>query len=239
VAGFGTTNVEPSISATKSVSYSEQHMNPPYFDPTLILFLNKQYLQHHKTYVVVITEFSFSSTHKVTYTIENPNGQEKSLGIHSTTICSTSIYPWHNVIILFIFQNKEMTVHSLKVMYHDPFHEAELKTFSNRCMRKSSLQTLIRGVVSYAELFANREEIADWLIEENEPHFSVHKLHEDGAYNIQAEGRSISYFSCVWRIIWNEGSMAMMPSLTIRANNESKLHQSDCLPLSLMENNVV
>lgn len=120
-----------------------------------------------------------------------------------------------------------MTVHSLKVTYHDPFHEAELKTFSNRCMRQSSLQTFIRGVVSYAELFANREEITDWLIEENEPHFSVNKFHEDGTYNIKAEGRTISYFSCEWKIIWNEGSLAMMPSFTIRANNKSKLHQSD------------
>lgn len=118
-----------------------------------------------------------------------------------------------------------MIVHSLKVTYYDPFHEAELKTFTNRCIRQSSLQTFVRGVASYAELFANREEITDWLIEENGPHFSVNKIHEDGAYDIKAKGRTISYFNCEWKIIWNEGSLAMMPSFTIRANNKSKLHQ--------------
>jgi hypothetical protein len=120
-----------------------------------------------------------------------------------------------------------MIIRSLKVAYRDPFHKAELKTFSNMCMRQNSLQKLVRGIVSYAELFANREEIIGWLIEENEPHFSVHKNHEDAAYNIKAEGRTSLYFSCEWKIIWNEGSLTMRPSFTIRANNKSKLYQND------------
>jgi len=125
-----------------------------------------------------------------------------------------------------------LIVRSLKVKYSDPFHEAELKTFSNRCMRENSLQKLIRGVVNYAELFANREHVTDWLSEKDE-HFSVTKFHEDATYNITAKvvGRTNSYFSCEWKIIWNEGLLSMFPSFTVRANNKSKLHNDNCLPL--------
>ncbi|PNF21769.1 hypothetical protein B7P43_G08446 [Cryptotermes secundus] len=125
-------------------------------------------------------------------------------------------------------KNKEMILHSLKIRYIDPFHEAELKTFSNRCMRQNSFQKLIRGVVSYGELFANREETTDWLTEKN-GHFTVNKHHEDGAYNItaKAEGRTVSYFTCEWKIIWNEGSLAMIPSFTIRANNKSNFYKEN------------
>lgn len=124
-------------------------------------------------------------------------------------------------------KNEEMILRSLKVRYIDPFHDSELKTFSNRCMRQNSLQKLIRGVVSYGELFTNREEITDWLTEKNE-HFTVNK-YEDGAYNVtaKAEGRTIPYFTCEWKIIWNEGSLAMIPSFTIRANNKSNFYKEN------------
>jgi hypothetical protein len=126
-------------------------------------------------------------------------------------------------IIFVIFQNKEMILHSLRVRFVDAFHEAELKTFGNRCMRQNNLQKLIRGVVSYGELFANRKEITDWLTGKSE-HFSVDKCHEDGVYNViaKAEGSTISYFTCEWKIIWIERSLTMIPSFTIRANNKSK-----------------
>lgn len=121
-----------------------------------------------------------------------------------------------------------MILHSLEVTYLDPFHEAELKSFSRMCMRQNSMQTLIRGVVSYAELFAKREEITNWFSEEDDSHFSVTKHHENGAYNVtaKAEGRITSYFSCEWKIIWNNGSLTMIHHFTIRANNESKLHHN-------------
>jgi len=130
--------------------------------------------------------------------------------------------------MLFIFQDKEMIVRSLKVKYLDRFHEAELKSFSMMCMRQNSMQTLIRGVVSYAELFAKREEFTNWLTEENEPHFSVTKHHENEAYCViaQVEGRTTCYFSCEWKIKWNEGSLTMIHCFTFRANNESKLHNN-------------
>lgn len=137
-------------------------------------------------------------------------------------IVSTMLY------MLFIFQDKEMIVHSLKVKYLDPFHEAELRSFSRMCMRQNSMQTLIRGVVSYAELFAKREELTDWLTEENEHHFSVTKHYENEAYNVAAkiEGRTTLYFSCEWQIKWNEGSLTMIHCFTFRANNKSKLHHN-------------
>jgi hypothetical protein len=126
------------------------------------------------------------------------------------------------MLLLPFFQNEEMTLHSLKVRYIDPFHEAELKTFSNRCKRENSLQKLITGVVSYGELFANRQVITDWLTGKSE-HFSVVKCHEDGAYKIIAKaGRSSSYFTCEWKIIWKEGSQTMSPCFTIRTDNRSK-----------------
>lgn len=128
--------------------------------------------------------------------------------------------------VLFIFQDKEMILRSLEVKYLDPFHEAELKSFSMMCMRQNSMQTLVRGVVSYAELFAKREEFTNWLTEENEHHFSVTKHHENEAYYVTAkvEGRTTSYFSCEWKIKWNEGSLTMIHCFTFRANNESKLY---------------
>jgi hypothetical protein len=127
------------------------------------------------------------------------------------------------MLLLSFFQNEETTLHSLKVRYIDPFHEAELKTFSNRCKREKSLQKLITGVVSYGELFEKREVITDWLTGKSE-HFSVDKCHEDGAYKItaNAERNIISYFTCEWKIIWKEGSQTMIPFFTIRANNKSK-----------------
>lgn len=117
-----------------------------------------------------------------------------------------------------------MIVRSLKVKYLDPFQEAELKSFSGMCIRQNNMQTLIRGVVSYAELFAMREEFTFWLTEENKPHFSVTKHHENVAYNVTAkvEGRTTSYFSCEWKIKWNEGSLTMIHCFTLRANNKSK-----------------
>ena len=121
-----------------------------------------------------------------------------------------------------------MIVRSLEVTYLDPFHEAELKSFSRMCMRQNSMQALIRGVVSYAELFAKREEITNRLSEESESNFSVTKHLENGACNVtaKAEGRTTSYFSCEWKIIWNDGSLTMIHHFTIRANNESRLHHN-------------
>jgi hypothetical protein len=126
--------------------------------------------------------------------------------------------------MLFIFQHKEMIGRSLKVKYLDPFQEAELTSFSRMCMRQNNMQTLIRGVVSYAELFAVREEVTFWLTEENGPHFSITKHHENVAYNVTAkvEGRTTSYFRCEWKIKWNEGSLTMIHCFTFRADNKSK-----------------
>jgi hypothetical protein len=91
--------------------------------------------------------------------------------------------------------------------------------------------------VSYAELFAKREEITSWLSEENKSHFSVTNHPENEAYNItaKAEGRT-SYFNCEWKIIWNEGSLTMIHFFTLRANNESKLHYNISFPLPQVDN---
>lgn len=126
-------------------------------------------------------------------------------------------------------KDKEMIVHSLKVKYLDRFHDAELKSFSTMCMRQNSMQTLIRGVVSYAELFAKREEFTNWLTEENEPHFSVTKHHENEAYYVTAkvEGSTTCYFSCEWKIKWNEGSLTMIHCFTFRANNETTFYEEN------------
>lgn len=99
-------------------------------------------------------------------------------------------------------------------------------------MRQNSMQALIRGVVSYAELFAKREEITNRLSEESESHFSVTKHLENGACNVtaKAEGRTTSYFSCEWKIIWNDGSLTMIHNFTIRANNETNFYkENECL----------
>lgn len=128
-------------------------------------------------------------------------------------------------------EDNEMVVTSLKAKYYNPFQEAELKSWKNKMVRENNIPRLISGTVGYKDLFIHREEVVNMLSERDASHFTVEKLLEDGEYNITANVKaaltSTPYFSCKWKIVWNEASHSMRPSLTFLVENTSSFFKEN------------
>ncbi|KAJ8881273.1 hypothetical protein PR048_017749 [Dryococelus australis] len=110
-------------------------------------------------------------------------------------------------------------VKTIDINFLEPFHNVEMSLWLPNCLRNNDLQTILRNIPVYGELYATRGKIIDMLENNYSRFFTVDVKTEVGGVLITAHNEHRdTYFEAEWKIIKYHRHQSLCNSLFFSAD---------------------